>query len=152
MKEGEILAQYMSDAALTYTLPQFIQMRYSDEMTYHNFSIVEKINGLELLDHNLIEDYLPELEALCVNCELDNDQYKRYRYSPDLLAYDVYGSTQLDFVILFANGMIDPKEFNLKKVKLPYRSQMSTFLSAVYNANQVYISQNWSDNGLQVII
>lgn len=146
------LAQYMSDAALTYTIPQFIEMRYSDELTYHNFSIIEKINGLELLDHNLIEDYLPELENLCVTCELSNEELKRYKYSPDLLAYDVYGSTQLDFVILFANGMIDPKEFTLKKIKLPYRSHMTNFMSAVYNANQTYISQNWSDNGLQVIV
>ena len=40
------MADYMSDAALTYTLPQFIEMRYTDQLTYHNFSIVEVVNGL----------------------------------------------------------------------------------------------------------
>ena len=66
-----------------------------------------------------------------------------------MLAYDIYGSTQLDFVILFANDMIDPKEFNLKKVKLPFASALSEFLSQVYNSNSGYITQNREDNGLK---
>lgn len=139
-----------ADPALTYTIDDFIAMRYSDEITYRNFSILEKVNGIELLDHNLIEDYLEELISLCKEVPLTFEQYNKYKYAPDLLAYDVYGSTQLDFVILFANGMIDPKEFNLKKIKLPYASVLKQFLSAIYNAESNYIDQNRSDNKLEV--
>ena len=137
-----------TDPALTYTLDQFISMKLSDELTYRNFSILEVINGLELLDHNLIEDYLPELESLCVEAPLTHEQYIRYKYAPDLLAYDIYGSTQLDFVILYANGMIDPKEFDLKVVKLPYASKMIAFLDAIYNSESDYINFNRSQNNL----
>ena len=49
-------SDFVSNPALTYTLDQFIQMKYSDEMTFRNFSIVEIVNGLEMIDHNLIED------------------------------------------------------------------------------------------------
>lgn len=142
------MANYSSNPALTYTLDQFISMKFTDELTYYNFSIIEMVNGSKLLDHNLIEDYLPELEALCVNCELDQEQYKKYKYSPDLLAFDVYGSTQLDFVILMINDMIDPKEFDLKTIKLPYASHLKTFLSSVYNAESSYLTHNRSINGL----
>lgn len=142
------MANYSSNPALTYTLDQFISMKFTDELTYHNFSIIEMVNGTKLLDHNLIEDYLPELEALCVNCELDQEQYKKYKYSPDLLAFDIYGSTQLDFVILMINDMIDPKEFDLKTIKLPYASHLKTFLSSVYNAESSYLTHNRSINGL----
>ena len=145
------MSTYSSDPALTYTLDQFINMKYSDEITYYNFSIIEVVDGIQLLDHNLIEDYIDELKSLCQNCELDSNQYKKYKYSPDLLAYDVYGSTQLDFVILMLNDMIDPKEFNLKTVKLPYASKLKAFLSAVYNAELNYISQNRADNGMEMI-
>ena len=142
------MTTYASNPALTYTIDQFINMKYTDELTYYNFSIIELVNGIKLLDHNLIEDYLSELESLCVNCELDQDQYKKYKYSPDLLAFDVYGSTQLDFIILMINDMIDPKEFDLKTVKLLYASQLKSFLSEVYNAENDYISYNRSINGL----
>ena len=141
---------YASDPALTYTLDQFIAMQYVDEVTYRNFAILEVVNGIELLDHNLVDDYLSELESICVDCELTLEQQKRYKYAPDLLAYDVYGSTQLDFVILLANDMIDTKEFNLKVVRLPYKSAMTTFMSSIYNANASYVSQNRSDNNLNM--
>lgn len=137
-----------TDPALTYTLDQFISMKLSDDLTYRNFSILEVVNDLELLDHNLIEDYLPELESLCIEAPLSQDEYIRYKYAPDLLAYDVYGSAQLDFVILYANGIIDPKDFDLKIVKLPYASKMIAFLDAIYNSESNYINFNRSQNNL----
>ena len=139
----------VSDTSLTYTLDDFIKMQYSDDMTYRNFSILEVVDGKEFLDHNLIDDYLEILEQLCISVPLDNKQYKKYKYAPDLLAYDVYGTVQLDFVILKINGLIDPNDFDMKTVKLPYRSQLKAFLSAVYNKESGYIQQNRYDNGLR---
>lgn len=138
----------VSDPSLTYTLDDFIKMQYSDDMTYRNFSILEVVDGKEFLDHNLIDDYIEILEQLCIPVPLDNDQYKKYKYAPDLLAYDVYGSVQLDFIILKANGLIDPDDFDMKTIKLPYKSQLKAFLSAVYNKESGYIQQNRYDNGL----
>ena len=40
------------------------------------------------------------------------------------------------------------KEFDLKTIKLPYASHLKTFLSSVYNAESVYITQNRAVNGL----
>lgn len=143
---------FLNNPALTYTLDQFIAMRYIDEATYRNFSILQVVDGLELVDHNLIDDYMDELEQISVECELTLEQYKKYKYSPDIMAYDVYGSTQLDFVIMKLNGMIDPKDFNLKKVLLPYKSKLIAFLNTVYNSNLNYINQNRADNGLKTFI
>lgn len=137
-----------SNPALTYTLDDFIRAGLSDDMTYRNFSILEIVDGVEHLDHNLIEDYQDELQLLCQDVELDIEQYKKYKYAPDLLAYDLYGSVQLDFVILFANGIIDPKDFDLKVIKLPYASVMKEFLNKVYNSEIGYIEQNRADNGI----
>ena len=66
----------------------------------------------------------------------------------DLLAYEVYGSTQLDFVILAVNNMIDPREFTHKRILLPMSSILSLFLSDVKNSNTGYIAQNRVDNNL----
>lgn len=144
------MSAQINDPATTYTLDDFISMRYSDDITFRNFSILEVIDGVEYLDHNILDDYIEELESICINCPLDDDQYKKYKYAPDLLAYDVYGSTQLDFVVLAANGMIDYKDFTLKTIKLPYKSALKSFLSTVYNSESGYIEQNRSDNGLTI--
>ena len=118
--------------ATTTTLEDFIEMRSIDEMTYYNFSILEVINGVEHLNHNLIEDYLEELKSACITVDLTLDQYKKYKYFPDLLSYDVYGSVQLDFIIMLLNDCIDPKEFDKKTVILPYASVLASFLNTVY--------------------
>lgn len=132
--------------ALTYTLNDFVSMRNIDDMTYYNFSILEVINGVQHLNHNLIEDYLPHLVNTCEKVTLSDEEYKKYAYNPDLLAYDLYGSVQLDFILLLLNDMIDPKEFNIRTLILPYSSALSTFLNDIYSKESGYIQQNRSDN------
>lgn len=138
--------------ATTTTLEDFIEMRSIDEMTYYNFSILEVINGVEHLNHNLIEDYLEELKSACITVDLTLDQYKKYKYFPDLLSYDVYGSVQLDFIIMLLNDCIDPKEFDKKTVILPYASVLASFLNTVYSKEQLYIEENRVKFGLTMNI
>ena len=138
--------------ATTTTLEDFIEMRSIDEMTYYNFSILEVINGVEHLNHNLIEDYLEELKSACITVDLTLDQYKKYKYFPDLLSYDVYGSVQIDFIIMLLNDCIDPKEFDKKTVILPYASVLASFLNTVYSKEQLYIEENRVKFGLTMNI
>lgn len=138
--------------ATTTTLEDFIEMKSIDEMTYYNFSILEVINGVEHLNHNLIEDYLEELKSACITVDLTLDQYKKYKYFPDLLSYDVYGSVQLDFIIMLLNDCIDPKEFDKKTVILPYASVLASFLNTVYSKEQLYIEENRVKFGLTMNI
>ena len=140
---------YNNNPALTYRLRDFIAFKYEDDLTFRNFSILEKIHDdIELLDFNLIDEYLTELRDICQTITLSHEEYIKYKYCPDLLAYDIYGSTQLDFVILLANDMIDPKEFDIKTIKLPYKTDLNNFMDLVYNANAGYIEQNRADNDL----
>ena len=136
---------YLNNPAQTYTLEQFISMKETDDMTYNNFSIYGLIDNQKVLESNLIDEYLDELSKVSSIVELNIDEYKKYKFAPDLLAYDVYGSVQLDFIVLAANDMIDPKDFNLKKLKLPTVSRLRTFLNEVYNANNNWISKNRYD-------
>jgi hypothetical protein len=135
--------------ALTYSLEDFIDMKATDENTFYNYSILEKYDGVEHLDFNLVDEYLDTLTT--VEAELDEQQYKRYRYRPDLLAYEVYGSTQLDFIILMINDMYDPKEFDRKKIKLPYASALVDFLDAIYEVNLPYIEENRERENIEMI-
>lgn len=140
----------MANPSLTYTLDDFISMKISDNMTYYNFSILEKINNVQHLDTNLVEVYLDELKKNIVNIKLSETEYSRYKYNPDLLAYDLYGSVQLDFVILLLNDMYDPKEFTKRSINLVYASDLSKFLNIIYTKENRYISQNRIDNNILI--
>lgn len=137
------------DPSKTYTIDDFINMRDADDMTYYRFSILDKIDNVQHLDRNVVEEYLEDLERNALYVTLTNEEFVRYKYNPDLLAYDLYGTVQLDFIILLINGMIDPKEFDRKNIRLPKASVLKEFLSQVYAANSGYINQNRSDLGLQ---
>lgn len=133
--------------ATTYTIKEFIAAGQSDDMTYRNFSILEKVDGIEHVDHNLIYDYLDELLSISNVYSLTDQDLLKYQYAPDLLAYRVYGSTQLDFVIMALNDIMDPKDFSLKSktVRLVPASILKRFLSMVYNAEQEYLQKNRSE-------
>ena len=138
-----------NNPALTYTLSEFISLGMQDEMTYRNFSIISYRMNTEFVDQNILDYYIKELKSVCMKItEFTNEEIKRYMYSPDLLAYDVYGSTQLDFIILLCNGMIDPKEFDIthrKYLLLPKATILKEFLSKVYNSETDWMNLNRSE-------
>lgn len=137
------------------TLEQFISIgQTNDDMTYRNFSILSKENGIEFVDHNLLDDYLQELKNLCVmipSSAITAEQRHKYKYAPDFLAFDVYGSTQLDFVVMLCNEVSTPEEFTMNgNLYLPMNSVLKAFLSMVYNGEYEYIQINRKDNGLKI--
>jgi hypothetical protein len=143
------MASNTTAPAETCTVPDFIAAGVNDDMTYRNFSILEVQNGIEFIDHCIIDDYLDELKLICVEITgLTDRDRAHYRYSPDLLAYDMYGSTQLDFIVMIANGVVTPTEFTMKgNLYLPKNSVLKEFMSMVYNAESEAITTNRTDIG-----
>ena len=134
--------------AHTHTIEEFISRKYEDELTYRNFSIVEYADDIELIDRNLIAEYLPEIVSTCQVYKFTIQEYRKYRYAPDLLSYDLYHTTQLDFLLMLINDMIDPKEFNLKRIKLPNAAVINRIMSDILSVNGGYIDQNRADNNI----
>lgn len=128
----------------TITAQDFIALRTSDEITYFNYSILEYLNGFDMFITNLLYDYEDELQDIAITVTLTNIEKAKYRYKPYLFAYDVYGSTELKFIIMMLNNIIDPKEFDFDKVKLIKPGDLSTILNRINAVNEEYISNNRS--------
>lgn len=134
-----------NDPALTYTLSDFVEIGKQDEMTYTNFSIIQYRMSTEFAEQNVVDYYLSELKSICLKItSFSEDEINKYRYAPDLLSYDVYGTTQLDFIVLLCNGMIDPKDFDFKRkyLLLPRANVLQEFLSQVYNSESDWLNLN----------
>lgn len=134
-----------NDPAYTYTLADFVELGKQDELVYTSFAIQRIANNITFADQSVIDFYIKELRNSCKKVTgLTAEEISRYKYRPDLLAFDVYGSVQLDFLVLLCNGIIDPKDFNLKKsyIMLPTKDYLGSILSAIYNSEYQWIEIN----------
>lgn len=132
----------------TKSIEDFITLGTIDEMTYSKFSIVAETIGnkdtasVQFPENNIIYDYMKELKTDCQEIVLTDEDIIKYRYNPKKLAYDIYGHSELYFVILAINGMCSFKDFNKRKIKLLYKNQVQSLLNEIYNAESDYISKN----------
>lgn len=120
----------------TYTLEQFIKSKPLSEMSYDLLSIFQKIDDIYIITYNILDDYRKEILSITKNVELNEDEFEKYEQSPQILAYDVYGSTELFFIILYINKMYDIKQFKKKNIKLIYPDALSKILSQIYKSEE----------------
>lgn len=137
----------------TYTVEDFIELgKDIDDINYSKLAILSKAssdveNPILYAEHNVIYDYEDEFKKLSLTVEMTDTEYNKYRLKPKLLAYDLYGSTELYFAILFINNMYSIKDFDRKTIKLIKKDNMITLLTSIYNAERHYISSNRSSVG-----
>ena len=100
----------------TYTLSQFINAKESDTLTYSKLSILQRsLTHPEMVYaiDNVLYTYMDEIKSLRKLVKLTLHEKTKYMYKPKLLSYDIYGSTELYFVLLAMNGQCNLKEFDL---------------------------------------
>lgn len=131
----------------TYTLDQFIACQSDETFCYNNLSFIDQIDNIKYNTYNVASDYIDELiSEYCVNVQLSDDELTRYKYRPKLLAYDIYGSQELYYLILIVNDMCSVKDFVKKRIYLPTKNNMSTITSAIMNSNKSDIEKYNSSN------
>ena len=134
----------MSDSTTTSTLESFINYKNLDSNVYYkDLSIFEKsIDGKSvLLTYNILNDYRKEIFDFVIPITLTNEEFQKYQYQPKKLAYDLYGSTEYYYMILFINSMTNIKEFNRRRINLMRAKDMSNVLSAIYSSESEYIER-----------
>lgn len=137
----------ITDPAKSYTLNQFIALKAKDDITYNNFSILESsqvepniVYSIDNIIHNYIEDIEEYVNIVRVT-EIDR---LKYQYKPKLLCYDIYGSTEIYFILMALNGLYNIKDFTLEDYvfKALYSDEMFNFASKVYNAEEEILKLN----------
>lgn len=123
-------------------------------ISYYNFSVLQvefskdKSIRIDFTIDNLINDYMDILLDNSIKVQLTPQEKIKYYYNPDLLAYDIYGSTELDFIIMQMNGIIDPKDFDMPVLKLVKKSVLINIMNRIYTAENKYLTTNRENNNL----
>ena len=130
------------------TIDQLISAGKNVIITYNNLAILEKIQHMYLPVDNIIYTYIDELKKYIIPVKLTDMELVRYKYKPKLLAFDVYGSTDLYFVIMALNGIIDVRDFTMNTINMFKKEHMNILMSYIYNAEKTYLEQNRDEIGL----
>lgn len=138
-----------------YSLEDFIAAgEDSAIINYYNFSIlqvertVDDTMEIQFTVDNLVNNYLDVFRDNAVKVKLTDKEKRKYYYNPDLLAYDIYGTVELDYLVMIVNGIIDPKEFNMPELRLIQKSTLVALMSRIYNAENGYLQKNRIENHL----
>lgn len=141
----------MSNAVIpekTATIEEFLQSnKGSDQISFYNTSIINRFkigdNDIHLTDSNILDDYMEDLEDISVVVSIaEPELYSRYKYNPHLLAYDVYGSVEFDFIILKLNHIASANEFVFKNVRIVEKNELLDLLNDIFNIERDYIELN----------
>lgn len=135
----------ISDPAKTHTITDFINMKDNDSFTYATMalymqSIVDKT--VIYSSDNVLYTYLEDLKEASIEYTFTEEEYIKYKYRPKLLAYDVYGSTELYFIILAINDTCNIKDFNKRTVRMLYKSDLNDLLNQILSAEENRLQLN----------
>ena len=125
----------------TVTLEEFISSGSDINITYAKLSMVDESGDLKIPIYNIVSDYMYELLGKAKTIELTNDQFWKYKYKPKLLAADIYGNSETYFIILLLNNMCSVKEFDIKKVKMLTKADMTELLGLIYSKEKDFLDQ-----------
>lgn len=133
---------------LTYTVEDFMRLCATNKVIFNNFAYKDLMsNGTQVAVLDTIDDYMPEIRDESVLVKLTPELYRKYRYKPKLLCFDIYGNTEVYFVILLLNGIIDMKEFDMDVVRMLPVNSMNSLLSNIYNAESEWMDRYNNQHG-----
>lgn len=126
------------------TIEDFINSKQQVYMSYDFLTLYDKIESGVFASYNLLNDYLEEIKLLSVDISLNDEMISKYQYKPKLLCNDLYGCKEVYFIILALNSMVSAKEFNKKKLKMLYSSDMNYLITHLIKAEKDTKNKNTS--------
>lgn len=131
-----------------YTLSDFIREYSVEDIRINSFFLKQVFWDSTKMNHkiivnesSIIDKYKDELEENKRMVEFTTKEYYRYKYNPKLLSYDVYGTTELWFMILLANELYTITEFDMRKVCL-FDSAIITKINHMINLDAEFLEIN----------
>ena len=123
-----------SDPRLAPTVVDFILAgKETNVIRYPHLMFQESKDGINYVVHSVLDDYLQDMQEKAIECTLSKSARDRYFLKPRILSSDIYGTTELYYIILRINNMWSPKQFTLdnNKIKMLTKDHMNDFLSAI---------------------
>jgi hypothetical protein len=110
-----VITDGRSNPIYSHTLKEFIMAgknKNNTIPTYDKLSYQQTEANITYVIKQILDDYLVELKRMSVYIQLSKEELKKYNYNPKRLCADVYGNTEMYYLILLLNGICNVKEFH----------------------------------------
>lgn len=123
------------------TLDDLIRHGKTSSYSINTLSLCQLEDTIVYFDKFAYQKYEKILMGLSELIELTDDQYRLYKYNPERLSYDLYGTSNLYHLILFLNNC-SQYEFKHKKVRLIAAKYISNVFEKMINHEEKHIQEN----------
>ena len=131
----------MPDNSRVQTLSDFIRYGHTSSYSIQAISLFYKDGDIIYLDQPVNQKYDRLVMAMAQVVELTDEELNKYKYSPELLSYDLYGTPNLSHLILYINRC-PAYSFNRKNIKLIKPNYIETVLQKIIQHEQNNITKN----------
>ena len=140
------MAESIMGMGHSHTIAEYIANYKSEELVYSSYFLKQVVDPeaqrkMLVNFNNLVITYFPELKDLKLKVTLSNEEFAKYRYNPKRLSHDIYGTTELWFLIMEANELHSITQFNLQTLYL-FRSDIVEKMLRVLNLERNSIDYN----------
>lgn len=129
------------------TISTIIESYDNEAITEGTIAFKEKINDeIVIKFHNLLSKYHDLMRKYIITVELTDAEYNRYKCLPNLMSYDLYGTPELGYSLLYINNMVSMMDFTKRKVKV-----FSNSISEVLKELIVLSKEDLDKNHLKIL-
>jgi hypothetical protein len=122
-------------AERAHTVGEFVALgnKY-DNYDYKRFSLIENIDDVPYIVHNVLDDYIDLLKERAVLVTLSSEEVAEYQYNTKKLSWKLYDTTQFYHIILRINDLASTHDFNLssKTIKLIHPDLLKDTITTIY--------------------
>lgn len=133
------------------TIRGYIENYGTDEMTHDSLyfqQVVEDKTGKKIIVNgdSLLLRYMNEIKVLKQKHEFTEVEYRKYKYNPKRLSYDLYGTTELWSLILDINEVTSVAQFDMRTIWIlpPYLVERIQRIHNLENENRNYNAEEVS--------
>lgn len=130
-----------------YTIEEFIKEYKDQPITFKSlfFKEVDKIQGrdkkLILLSDSILLKYSKDLESTIIKLQLSDREENKYFYNPKFLSHDLYGTTELWYLLLKINELYSTSQFSLNPLNV-FNSSILSKIDTIMNLERPFIDEN----------
>lgn len=114
----------------------------SFEKLFFKSKITNPDSSKIVVNHECILDlYMEDILKVCKTVTMSDKEYEDYRYQPKKFCFDMYGITELWFLILKINNMVSTLEFDRKTLRV-----FSPDITKVINEIMILEEERYNEN------
>ena len=125
------------------TIQNFIQSYRSDVCTFDTCfykEVITTLSGKHIIINgdSVFDRYATELNQFKSKITLSDEEYRKYRFNPKRMSFDLYGTTEMWFLLLHANELTSVSEFD-SEVVYAYDGGLLKIIGKLIDLEQVYM-------------